>query len=96
MANDNTMALPNASAAAFAVAPVSTTLSIRQGMRPAAVLLSDEIPFLDQRADVLFALPRTVIHALCLVRHLRKGDEYKTRGLVTNVGSGLRVHDDRG
>ena len=34
MANDKTMALPNASAAAFDVAPVSTTLSIRQGIRP--------------------------------------------------------------
>ena len=34
MANDKTMALPNASAAAFAVVPVSTTLSIRQGIRP--------------------------------------------------------------
>ena len=34
IANDKTMALPNASAAAFAVVPVSTTLSIRQGIRP--------------------------------------------------------------
>lgn len=34
MANDKTTALPNASTAAFAVVPVSTTLSIRQGIRP--------------------------------------------------------------
>ena len=34
MANDKIMALPNASAAAFAVVPVSITLSIRQGIRP--------------------------------------------------------------
>ena len=33
MANDNTIALPNASEAAFAVVPVSTTLSIRQAVR---------------------------------------------------------------
>ena len=33
MANDIIMVLPKASAAAFAVVPVSTTLSIRQGIR---------------------------------------------------------------
>lgn len=33
IANDTTTALPNALTAAFAVVPVSTTLSIRQGVR---------------------------------------------------------------
>jgi hypothetical protein len=62
---------------------------VKEGVRSEAVLVSDRIPYLDQRVNSL-RLPCTVIHALCLVRHYERETSIR-REACAKLGSGLRL-----